>query len=182
MHTHTRTCPWDRDRPLLRHGHMSRYTRPHMSEESTAFASRAFKCAALVAETYVFIYLGEAIFSFPILHNTVWRLVIVALLACALGRTHIFIGLYLRHLCARRRRRTSSVKSSAVKSSGSKSSGSKSKANLPDLSAGDAKELPPQSQSPPKLREREEESSRHSHTCAPCMCTLPPCACAQCPH
>ena len=41
---------------------------------------------------------GEAVFTFPILHNTVWRLVLVALVACGLGRIHVIIGARLTHL------------------------------------------------------------------------------------
>ena len=39
---------------------MARHVRPLLSEQ--AFATLTFKCVALVAETFVFVYLGEAIF------------------------------------------------------------------------------------------------------------------------
>ena len=50
------------------------YARPHMSVQAVRVSSATFKTMGFVAETGVFIYLGEALFSFPILHNTVWRL------------------------------------------------------------------------------------------------------------
>ena len=78
------------------------YAKPHMSDEAQAYAGRFFKIAAVIAETYVFIYLGEAVFTFPILHHTVWRLVGVALLACALGRSHVLAGVWLTNLYRRK--------------------------------------------------------------------------------
>lgn len=54
---------------------MSTTFRPLMGAEAARVATTTFKTAALTAETFVFIYLGEAIFSFPILHGTNWRLV-----------------------------------------------------------------------------------------------------------
>ena len=71
---------------------MARHVRPLMSDEADRVATTAFKCVALVAETFVFVYLGEAIFSFPILHSTVWRMVAVAMVACGCGRLHVFLG------------------------------------------------------------------------------------------
>ena len=74
---------------------MAQYAKPHMSPAASRVASSAFKCAGFVAETGVFIYLGEAVFSFPILAHTTWKLVVVAMLACALGRLHVPIGVWL---------------------------------------------------------------------------------------
>ena len=74
---------------------MAQYARPLMCPAAVRVASAAFKSAGFVAETGVFIYLGEAVFSLPILHNTTWRLTLVAMLACALGRLHIPIGVWL---------------------------------------------------------------------------------------
>ena len=68
---------------------MAQYTKPNLGHDAAELASRTFRAVALVAETFVFIYLGEALFSFPILHSTVWRLVVVALVACGLGRLHV---------------------------------------------------------------------------------------------
>ena len=39
---------------------MARHALPAMSDEQANLARRTFKCIALVAETYVFVYLGEA--------------------------------------------------------------------------------------------------------------------------
>ena len=119
---------------------MAQYAKPHMSPTAARVSSAAFKCAGFVAETGVFIYLGEAVrraarhaphappaadalahllgamcaadgapracapmrvsrapqvFSFPILHNTTWRLTAVAMAACALGRLHVPLGVAL---------------------------------------------------------------------------------------
>eukprot|EP00966_Prymnesium_polylepis_P243337 5627287-Prymnesium_polylepis.1 len=49
---------------------MAQYTRANLSDDAAHLASRTFKCVALLSETFVFIYLGEALFSFPILHST----------------------------------------------------------------------------------------------------------------
>jgi len=76
-----------------------------MGAEAALQTSRFFKCAAVVAELFVFIYLGEAVFTFPILHNTVWRLLCVAILACALGRVHVFLGVQLTNAYRRYQRR-----------------------------------------------------------------------------
>ena len=40
----------------------------------------------------MFVYLGMACISFPILTGTSWTLVVVALLACFVGRLHIYVG------------------------------------------------------------------------------------------
>lgn len=84
---------------------MAQYTRPRMSAEAAQHASRFFKCTAVAAELFVFIYLGEAVFTFPILHNTVWRLLCVAILACAVGRFHVFFGVQLTNAYRRYQRR-----------------------------------------------------------------------------
>lgn len=69
---------------------MAKYTRDNMSEPAAVLAARAFKVVALLAESFVFVYLGMAAFSFPVLRAAHWRLVGLALLACALGRTHVY--------------------------------------------------------------------------------------------
>ena len=43
------------------------------------------------------------VFSFPILHNTVWRLVVVAMAACALGRLHVPIAVWFTNTYRRAR-------------------------------------------------------------------------------
>ena len=57
-----------------------------------------YNCIAKVAETYVLVYLGIAVFGFPFLRSTTWLLCAVALLACCLGRMHIDILSGLYHL------------------------------------------------------------------------------------
>ena len=74
---------------------MAQYARPHMSVQAVRVSSATFKTMGFVAETGVFIYLGEALFSFPILHNTVWRLVLIAMVGCGLGRAHVPAGVWL---------------------------------------------------------------------------------------
>jgi sodium/hydrogen exchanger 8 len=53
------------------------------------------------ARRAVFIYLGEAVFALPILHNTAWRLTLVAMVACALGRAHVPLGVALTNASRR---------------------------------------------------------------------------------
>ncbi|KAG8466634.1 hypothetical protein KFE25_008013 [Diacronema lutheri] len=69
---------------------MAQYTRDNLSMEAKALSARALKVVALLAEAFIFVYLGMATFAFPILHGTPWSLVAVALVACALGRTHVY--------------------------------------------------------------------------------------------
>jgi len=56
---------------------------------------------AMVAETYVFVYLGMAVFTFPIFNHTTVKLVLVATGACFVGRLHIYIGSWMTN-CARK--------------------------------------------------------------------------------
>lgn len=49
----------------------------------------------MIAETYVFIYLGMATFAFPIFQRTGYMLFVVSLMACFVGRLHIYIGSWL---------------------------------------------------------------------------------------
>ena len=44
---------------------MAKYATPHMSESAVRISSAAFKCAGFIAETGVFIYLGEAVSRKP---------------------------------------------------------------------------------------------------------------------
>jgi sodium/hydrogen exchanger 8 len=74
---------------------MATYTRCNFSEESVTLTAGAYKCIALVAETFVFIYLGMALVTFPIFDHTVWMLTFWAILACFVGRLHIFVGSWL---------------------------------------------------------------------------------------
>jgi len=66
---------------------------------NTLLTSKAYKCVALIAETFVFVYIGMAIVTFPIMQGTVWAFVAVALGACFIGRLHIPIGSALTNCC-----------------------------------------------------------------------------------
>ena len=57
--------------------------------------AQAYKIVAMIAETYVFIYLGMATFAFPIFQRTGYMLFVVSLMACFVGRLHIYIGSWL---------------------------------------------------------------------------------------
>ncbi|KAG8462276.1 hypothetical protein KFE25_012096 [Diacronema lutheri] len=70
---------------------MAKYTRDNLSDEAKALTSRTFKVVALLSETFVFVYLGMAAFAFPIWTNIGWSTVFVALLACFVGRLHIYL-------------------------------------------------------------------------------------------
>jgi len=71
---------------------MACYTRYNFSEKGAILTMRMYKAVAAVAETYVFVYLGMALISFPILKDTVYSLVGLSLIACFVGRLHIPIG------------------------------------------------------------------------------------------
>ena len=81
---------------------MAFYARDNLHPEAQALAKDAFKCTALIAETFVFVYLGMAVFTFPILApTTVWGFTfIMAVPACFVGRLHIYLGSWLTN-CAR---------------------------------------------------------------------------------
>ena len=74
---------------------MASYTRSNFSPEAVILTQRAYKCIAFVAETFVFVYLGLAIFAMPIFEATHWWLFAFALGACFIGRLHIFLGSWL---------------------------------------------------------------------------------------
>jgi sodium/hydrogen exchanger 8 len=96
--------------------------------------ARTFKVVALLAETFVFVYLGMAAFALPIFKNTTWRLVGVALPACLLGRCHVYVlsalvNCWRRHLRTRELRLAAAATPSGVASA----LGMKSRV-LPDIS------------------------------------------------
>ena len=78
---------------------MATYTRLNFSKTTVMLTSKAYKCVALIAETFVFVYIGMAIVTFPIMQGTVWAFVAVALGACFIGRLHIPIGSALTNCC-----------------------------------------------------------------------------------
>ena len=66
------------------------------SAAAILLTSGCFDALAKVSEAFVFIYLGMALLAFPIFsHHTLWLLTIVALVACLLGRLHVFPLLWL---------------------------------------------------------------------------------------
>jgi len=74
---------------------MATYTRPNFSPRAVRLTARAYKVVALIAETFVFVYLGMATITFPIFTYTVWHFFFWATLACFVGRLHIYIGSFL---------------------------------------------------------------------------------------
>jgi sodium/hydrogen exchanger 8 len=74
---------------------MAVYTRYNFAEEARTLTAQGYKCVAVVAETFVFVYLGMAVFTFPIFNYTTWMLIACALLACFVGRLHIYVGSFL---------------------------------------------------------------------------------------
>jgi len=70
---------------------MATFTRPNFTKPAVAFTSDAYRGVALIAETFVFVYLGMACVTFPIFDSPSWMLVLFALLACFVGRLHIFL-------------------------------------------------------------------------------------------
>jgi len=79
---------------------MNLYTKENFSSSAQRLTSEGYHWVAFVAETYVFIYLGMAVFTFPIFNHTTIKLVVVATGACFVGRLHIYIGSWLTN-CAR---------------------------------------------------------------------------------
>lgn len=72
---------------------MATYTRYNLSEKGAILTMRAYKSVAALAETFVFVYLGMAMVSFPILsHTASLNLLLAGLLACFVGRLHIPFG------------------------------------------------------------------------------------------
>ena len=59
------------------------------------FFSHTAQPASLSVHSYVFVYLGMAVFTFPIFDHTVWLLAVFGMLACFVGRSHIYIGSWL---------------------------------------------------------------------------------------
>jgi len=81
---------------------MAKYTRDNLSEQAQTLTSRTFKVLALLAETFVFVYLGMAAFAFPIWDHIGWTTVAVALFACFAGRLQIYIFSFITNVCFRR--------------------------------------------------------------------------------
>jgi len=71
---------------------MALFMKHSLSPPAAKLTAALYKVVAQVAETYVFVYLGMAFVSYPIFENVDWSLTIVALMACFVGRIHIFVG------------------------------------------------------------------------------------------
>lgn len=73
---------------------MAQYTRENLSKEGKSLTSDMYKVVASIAELFVFIYLGMAIFTFQressssllLLENMRVRLFVVAIIACLISR------------------------------------------------------------------------------------------------
>jgi len=70
---------------------MATFTRPNLTKPAVTFTADAYRGIALIAETFVFVYLGMACMTFPIFTNPSWGLVIFSLLACGIGRLHVYV-------------------------------------------------------------------------------------------
>ena len=77
---------------------MALFMRHSLSDQAYRLISALYKVVAQIAETYVFVYLGMAFVAFPIFENVDWVLIAIALGACFIGRTHIFLGSWLTNL------------------------------------------------------------------------------------
>jgi len=77
---------------------MALFMRHSLSDPAYRLISALYKVVAQIAETYVFVYLGMAFVAFPIFEGIDWALIGVALFACFVGRTHIFLGSWLTNL------------------------------------------------------------------------------------
>lgn len=79
---------------------MAHYTIDNLSAGARAHTALLFKSLATFAEAFIFVYLGFAVFAYPIYQHTVWRLVGVAIVACLLGRAlNIFPNTWLINAC-----------------------------------------------------------------------------------
>ncbi|KAL3933231.1 MAG: hypothetical protein SGPRY_000374 [Prymnesium sp.] len=71
------------------------YTRVNVSQEGIGLMAGVYKCAAKIAETFVFVYLGMSCARMDdvgLFTGAVWKLSGVAIIACFVGRLHIFIA------------------------------------------------------------------------------------------
>jgi len=71
---------------------MATYARPNLSDAAVVLTRDLFEALAKGAETFVFVYLGMAVLTFPIFSHTVWLLAACTMVACLFGRLHVFVG------------------------------------------------------------------------------------------
>jgi sodium/hydrogen exchanger 3 len=67
---------------------MAHYTLPNLSDASQSGVAEVFEIISYISETFVFVYLGLAIFSFSQDYNA--ALIIIAIIACLVARLHVF--------------------------------------------------------------------------------------------
>jgi len=82
---------------------MASYARENFSSAGVELTRDAFECIAMVAEAFVFIYLGMAVFTFPLFEHTVWRFALVSLAACFVGRLHVFVATFFINIVRARK-------------------------------------------------------------------------------
>ena len=78
---------------------MNLYCKQNFSDAARDLSSKGYHWVAMVAETYIFVYLGMAVFTFPIFQHTTLKLVGVAIGACFVGRLHIYVGSIMTNCC-----------------------------------------------------------------------------------
>ena len=70
---------------------MSHYTYNNLSEDAQNFTRKMYKFLALLAETFVFVYLGFSWFAFPVFEDVSVATYFLALVACIIGRAaHVY--------------------------------------------------------------------------------------------
>ena len=62
---------------------MAHYTLRNLSADSQAVVAQVFEIISLLAETFVFVYLGLAIFSFSQEYSA--SMIVIAIIACLIG-------------------------------------------------------------------------------------------------
>jgi sodium/hydrogen exchanger 3 len=67
---------------------MAHYTLPNLSDASQSGVAEVFEIISYISETFVFVYLGLAIFSFSQDYNA--ALIIIAIIGCLVARLHVF--------------------------------------------------------------------------------------------
>lgn len=80
---------------------MAKYTVANLSSEAKGLTAKGFKCVALLAETFVFVYLGMAAFAYPVFKWEHVAMVGVAIVGCLIGRLHIYLFSFITNVCFR---------------------------------------------------------------------------------
>ena len=82
---------------------MAHYTLRNLSLDSQAVVAQVFEIISFLSETFVFVYLGLAIFSFSQEYSA--SMIIISILACLIGRLHVFPLLWLVNMVRPQRER-----------------------------------------------------------------------------